>query len=313
MIADVFAGTAMVCAFAVGGIVGYGWFDRKEVVRRKRATLQAMGRASLLESMGVSLDSRGLAVWVIEQMVSLSGSIDETGSALGRLAARDFGRSRDLIAKAGLESVLTRSGFVLARLRLAGIAGLAGALIGCLFSPLLMCIGLAAGMLMGWSAPIRALKEESRSRSFSADHQLSQMIEVVVLGLKSGMSFDRSLLLYCDSFGGSLSAALASAQRQWSHSLISRAEGLRGIARSYDSQLFDRFAENVIRSLRFGTSLADNLGLLAVEARSARKAKLEEQVAKAPVKMLLPVGALILPAMLILIMGPIMLDLMKDF
>ena len=59
--------------------------------------------------------------------------------------------------------------------------------------------------------------------------------------------------------------------------------------------------------------MADNLGLLAVEARAIRKAKLEEQVAKAPVKMLLPVGALILPAMLILIMGPIMLDLMNDF
>lgn len=313
MIADALAGTAIACAFAAGGIAGYGGFNRKEILRRKRAALQAMGSGSVLESVGVSLDSKGFGVWVIEQMVSLSGSVDEIGSALGRLAARDFGRNRDLIAKAGLESVLTQGGFALARLRLAGIFGLAGALIGCFFSFLLMCIGLAVGILIGWSAPIRALKEESRNRSFSAEHQLSQMIEVVVLGLKSGMSFDRSLLLYCDSFDGSLSASLASAQRQWSHSLISRAEGLRSIARSYDSQLFDRFAENVIRSLRFGTSLADNLGLLAVEARAVRKAKLEEQVAKAPVKMLLPVGALILPAMLILIMGPIMLDLMRDF
>ena len=56
-----------------------------------------------------------------------------------------------------------------------------------------------------------------------------------------------------------------------------------------------------------------NLSLLASEARAVRKAKLEEKVAKAPVKMLLPVGTLILPAMLILIMGPIMLDLMEGF
>ena len=65
--------------------------------------------------------------------------------------------------------------------------------------------------------------------------------------------------------------------------------------------------------MRFGTSLADNLGFLTVEARAIRKAKLEEQVAKAPVKMLLPVGTLILPAMLIFVMGPIMLDLMNGF
>ena len=313
MIADAFAGAAMACAFAAGGIAGYGGFSRKDALRRKKAALQAMGSGSLLESMGVSLDSKGFSVWVIEQMVFLSGTVDEAGSALGRLAARDFGANRGLVAKAGLETVLTQGGFALARLRLAAIAGLAGALVGCFFSSLLMGIGLAIGILIGWSAPMRALKEESRSRSLSAEHQLSQMIEVVVLGLKSGMSFDRSLLLYCDSFDGSLSTSLASVQRQWSHSLISRAEGLRSIARSYDSKLFDRFAENVIRSLRFGTSLADNLGLLAIEARAVRKAKLEEQVAKAPVKMLLPVGALILPAMLILIMGPIMLDLMRDF
>ena len=313
MITGALVGTAAACAFAAGGIAGYGGFSRKENLRRKKDALRAMGGGSVLESMGVSLESRGLGAWVIERMAVHSSGTGQLASSLGRLAAGDFARNRDLVAKAGLESVLTQEGFAKTRLRLAGIAGLAGALVGCVFSSLLMCIGVAVGLMIGWSAPMRALKEESRCRSFSAEHQLSQMIEVVVLGLKSGMSFDRALLLYCDSFDGSLSASLASAQRQWSHSLISRAEGLRGIARSYDSQLFERFAENVIRSLRFGTSLADNLGLLAVEARAIRKAKLEEQVAKAPVKMLLPVGALILPAMLILIMGPIMLDLMNDF
>lgn len=313
MIASALVGTAMACAFATGGIVGYGGFKRKEVAKRKSAALQAMGRGSILESMGVSLESKGASAWVIERMVALSGDAGQDESVLARLAMGDFKRNRDLIAKAGLESIVTQGGFASVRLRLAGLAGLTGALVGCVFSSLLMFIGLLVGLIIGWNAPMKALKEESRCRSFSAEHQLSQMIEVVVLGLKSGMSFDRALLLYCDSFDGSLSASLASAQRQWSHSLISRSEGLRGIARSYDSRLFDRFAENVIRSLRFGTSLAENLGLLAIEARAIRKAKLEEQVAKAPVKMLLPVGALILPAMLILIMGPIMLDLMKDF
>ena len=55
------------------------------------------------------------------------------------------------------------------------------------------------------------------------------------------------------------------------------------------------------------------MSLLSSEARAVRRAKLEERVAKAPVKVLLPVGTLILPAMLILIMGPIMLDLIQGF
>lgn len=40
---------------------------------------------------------------------------------------------------------------------------------------------------------------------------------------------------------------------------------------------------------------------------------MEERISKAPVKMLFPVGILILPAMLIYIMGPILLDLVTGF
>ena len=65
-----------------------------------------------------------------------------------------------------------------------------------------------------------------------------------------------------------------------------------------------------VRSLRFGTSLAEAFESQAGEARAVRKARREEQVAKAPVKMLVPVGTLILPAMLVLVLGPVMIELM---
>jgi len=51
----------------------------------------------------------------------------------------------------------------------------------------------------------------------------------------------------------------------------------------------------------------------AVQSRAAWKAQLEEKVAKAPVKMMLPTGTLILPAMLLLVMGPILLELANGF
>ena len=85
------------------------------------------------------------------------------------------------------------------------------------------------------------------------------------------------------------------------------------MADSYDSRLVREAVDSISRSLRYGTSLADDLSDLAVSVRARRKARLEEAVAKAPVKMLLPVGTLILPAMLILVVGPILLDLMNRF
>ena len=41
--------------------------------------------------------------------------------------------------------------------------------------------------------------------------------------------------------------------------------------------------------------------------------RLEERVAKAPVKMMVPTGVLILPAMLMLVLGPVLLELAGGF
>ena len=51
----------------------------------------------------------------------------------------------------------------------------------------------------------------------------------------------------------------------------------------------------------------------AQESRNLYKAKQEEIVSKAPVKMMIPTGTLIFPAMLILVLGPILLELGSGF
>lgn len=299
--------------FAFGVFAGFFFHEKHlEALRRKRSR-EVLGSTSFLEASSLSPEATGLSLWAIEKAVLLSFEETELSPLLMRVGSHGFSSCEELMQKAGLSQALTKKGFACSRIYFSFGGLLAGSLVGAVFSSLLAAIGGIAGFAWGWGLLPRAMKEEARCRAFSAEQQFSQMIEVLVLGLKSGMSFDRAISLYCDSFKGPLSSMMSSVQGQWSHSLIDRNEGLRQVARSYDSALFDRFAENVIRSIRFGTSMSDSLSLLAVEARAIRKAKLEERVAKAPVKMLLPVGTLILPAMLILVMGPIMLDLMKGF
>ena len=297
--------------YCFGAIVGLVFYERHREVRRKKRAKEALGTDSVLQASSVSLESGGFGSWLIEKAIQFS--VDEHNLPPSLLKAGSYGFSKKacLFERAGINRVLTGDGYACARIYFSVGGLLVGCLLGACFSSLLAAIGSIVGAIWGWGRLSRAIKEEARCRALSAEQQFSQMIEVIVLGLNSGMSFDKALLLYCDSFGGSLSEVAGSAQRQWAHSLIDRSEGLRQIARSYDSLLFDRFAENVIRSIRFGTSMAENLSLLAVEARSIRKGKLEERVAKAPVKMMLPVATLILPAMLMLVMGPIMLDLME--
>ena len=90
--------------------------------------------------------------------------------------------------------------------------------------------------------------------------------------------------------------------------MLSRDEALRELSNSYESTIFGRVIDSIIRSLRFGSSLVESLEEAALESRNIYKAQQEEIVSKAPVKMMIPTGTLILPAMLILILGPILLE-----
>lgn len=304
---------AVISALISGTIMGIAAYSHYSVNKRKGAMKALLGSSSLLDALSISLESSGTSQQVITHAIRLSREEKDLPSWFVRMFSAGWNSREHVIMQAGLEGFITQKGYAAASFRFFTIGGAFGAIVGAIFSSVLSVVGLIVGCMLGLVALPRSLKEEAQNRSFIAEKQLSQMIEIVILGLKSGMTFDRALVLFHSNFKGSLSSSLALVQGQWMHGFIERSEGLRGVARSYDSPLFERLAENVIRSLRFGTSLANNLSLLSSEARAVRKAKLEEKVAKAPVKMLLPVGALILPAMLILIMGPIMLDLMQGF
>lgn len=215
--------------------------------------------------------------------------------------------------KSGLDAYINLEGFYHARALLSLMGGFGGALLGVVFSGEFAAVGFLGGFLGGWCMPIWALRQESSARKNDLESHLSEMLEVVSLGLRSGLSFDRSFELYHLHFSTQLGHESAVAQRQWQIGLKTREESLRELVATYDSSVFGRVVENVIRSLRFGSSLADSFDFSALEARVLRKARREEEVAKAPVKMLIPTAALILPAMLLLVLGPVLLDMMQGF
>ena len=186
-----------------------------------------------------------------------------------------------------------------------------GALLGCAASNELAVVGCVTGGIAGATAPGRAVRGARRQRAQALERSMSEMLEVVALGVRSGLSFDRSLQLYTGHFDDGLARECAVAQRSWEAGLATRQDALRALAQGYDNPLFSRTVSAIIRSLRFGTSLGEVLEQAAEQARAARKAQVEERVAKAPVKMMIPTGTLILPAMLLLVLGPVLLELME--
>lgn len=305
-------GAAIALAAGVGWFAWQCWAAWRRRIRHRSVLLSEAEAPAADQSASKreeTFDERVIAyVRRIEQRFS---------SALFRPVSPQWLRNRPWnscsLEHAGLEGQLSTAACWESRMRLSLTGAILGAVLGIVASFELCCLLAFAGFAGGWQIVPRALKRRSFLRAERMERHLSEMLDVVALGMRSGMSFDRSLLLYSEHFQTLLADSFARAHRQWSCGLVPRSEALRLVAASYDSPLLHRVVENVIRSLRFGATLADNLEDAAREARTAFRAHKQEQVAKAPVKMMVPTGALILPAMLILVLGPVLLELAGGF
>jgi tight adherence protein C len=212
---------------------------------------------------------------------------------------------------AGLNDKISIAGYCEARMRLAVVFSIAFLVIGMIFSTELALLGFVLGLLVGFNLPDRSVKKSANLRCKEMEAHLPEMLDVVALGMRSGLSFDSSLMIYTTHFDTALSHEIALAQKKWTSGLDRRDDALRTLAKSYDSKLFLRCVETIVRSIRFGTQMAENLERAAAQARVVYRTSREEAVAKAPVKMMIPTGTLILPAMLIMVLGPVILELMQ--
>ena len=305
------------CIFA--GLVGVffvRWWkkDRPLSLQRNRSRMGYLSSSD--DPLLLSTASRGLPLQMITFMrtrtriVSLKPRRSIFRQRFWAVGAKSFD---SIIGQTALLSVITKAGYIDTRAWSCLIGLSFGALFGIVFtSEMAMLLG-CIGAVLGWKAPLWALKQERDTRRSDLENHLSEMLEVLSLGLRSGLSFETSFELYHEHFSNALGRSCLSTQQLWQLGLATRESALRRFATSYDSPLFSRVVENIVRSLRFGSSLADSLEAFALESRAAHRAFMEEKVAKAPVKMLIPTAALILPAMLLLVLGPVLLEMIQGF
>jgi len=87
---------------------------------------------------------------------------------------------------------------------------------------------------------------------------------------------------------------------------------LEELAVRTDDSSLQRVIRAIGRSQRLGTPVASALHSLAEDLRKERQARAEELARRAPVKMLFPLVFLILPAFLLLTVGPVLLATLRS-
>ena len=195
-----------------------------------------------------------------------------------------------------------------------GLVWAALAAVGCALPPFVLAGGRKPGNTVTRSASPRVPRLLGRARERSERQALAgecmqlmpTLIDVVTLGLSAGLSFDSALELYCTRFDNGLAREFSRAMLSWQMGIDDRQGALEGMAERLGSPAIGRFADAVTEALSFGTPLASVLEHQAGALREEHRRTVEEQIEKAPVKMLIPLGTLIVPAMLLAILGPLL-------
>jgi tight adherence protein C len=174
----------------------------------------------------------------------------------------------------------------------------------------LAVVGTLLLTVTGWIGPMTVVRRRARARLARIDYELPELVDLLVLTVESGMGFAGSLQLAGERFSGPLGDELRLALQEQAMGLTTD----RALANMVDRAPTDA-VRSFTRSIRQGEALGVSMGQimrnLANEMRERRKATAEERAQKAPIKILFPLVGLIFPAIFVVLLGPVVLNVVE--
>jgi tight adherence protein C len=172
--------------------------------------------------------------------------------------------------------------------------------------PALVVLGLPLMLLIGWVLPLTLVRRKARFRLERIDHELPELVDLLVVTVEAGTGFAASMQIAADRFTGPLGDELRLAMQEQAMGLPVDESLVNMLSRAETDGM-----RSFVRSIRQGEALGVSIGQimrnLALEMRKRRRAHAEERAQKAPVKILFPLVGLIFPAIFVILLAPAVL------
>ncbi len=167
----------------------------------------------------------------------------------------------------------------------------------------------------GYYLPLKWLDDRARARQRSIEEAFPNALDLMQISIEAGLSFDAAMTRVGNELA-EISPEIAfeflTVQRQVQAGRT-RDEALRDMALRTGVDAVRSFANVVTQSIRFGTSMSDALTAYARELREIREMRAQEAANKLPVKMSGVLASLMLPALILLTVGPVVIRYARYF
>lgn len=269
----------------------------------------------------ISVDRAGLATI----RTNLSRSVGLPGDLGGQSSIPSLHRLGTRLAPKGyalwLDKLLARlgrpAGMPLGRLLVLKPAGaLLAALVGLLFvfkSPsgpgFLLYIGV---VVLVYFVPDVLLHGRASERQKAIQLELPNTLDQMLISVEAGLGFEAAMARAGQNGSGPLAGEILRTLQDMQAGR-SRKEAYLALADRADVQDLRAFVGAIVQADAYGIAIANVLRTQAKQMRVKRRQRAEEKAMKLPVKVLFPLMFCILPVLFIVIIGPAIINVMKNF
>lgn len=187
-----------------------------------------------------------------------------------------------------------------------GIALIFGAVIGVLIGvhrPTLVIVWAVSLGACGFFLPDVLLYNTGIKRQAHIVSALPDALDMLTVCVEAGLGFDSAMAQVARNTMGPLAEEFARALQEMQIGL-SRTQALRGMVTRTTVPGLRAFVSSLVQAAELGIPVARVLREQAAEMRVVRRQRAEERAQKVTVKIMFPVVLCLLPALLVMIVGP---------
>jgi len=169
--------------------------------------------------------------------------------------------------------------------------------------PPLINLAFLALIPVSYFLPDIFLNNKINGRQEEIRRMLPNALDMLTITVEAGMGFDIALSRVAESVKGPLGEELNKMLKEISIGL-SRKEAFSNLVKRTNVQDLDIFVASIIQADILGIPVGKILRVQASEIRNRRSVRAEEEGIKAPVKLIFPLVLCMLPALLVVVLGP---------
>ena len=132
-------------------------------------------------------------------------------------------------------------------------------------------------------------------------------MDLLTICVEAGLGFDAAMAKVAEKWDNEISKAFARAVQEMQLGKLRR-NAMRNMAYSLDVPDLTSFVAAIIQADQLGVSIAKVMRIQSEQMRMKRRQRAEEKARQAPVKIMIPLVFFIFPTILIVLLGPAVLQ-----